>query len=79
MEMQTASWPSTYEQALISIVRTLPTERVVQILDYARYIQSQTTQHVDNHQMPGARTSHQSPSPVTLDLTNRLSGSIILQ
>ena len=42
MEMQTALHASAYEQALISIIRTLPVERVVQILDYAHYIQSQT-------------------------------------
>ena len=44
MGMQTALQPSIYEQALISIVRTLPVERLVQILDYARYIQSQTVE-----------------------------------
>ena len=42
MKVKTALQPSAYEQALISIVRTLPVERIVQILDYARYIQSQT-------------------------------------
>jgi len=42
MGMRTTLQPSVYEQALISIVRTLPVERVVQVLDYARYIQSQT-------------------------------------
>jgi len=42
MEKQTTSQPSLYEQALINIARKLPVERVVQILDYARYIQSQT-------------------------------------
>jgi len=42
MEIQPALQPSAYEQALISIVRTLPVEHVVQILDYARDIQSQT-------------------------------------
>ena len=31
----------SYEQALIRIVRALPVERVMQILDFARYIQSQ--------------------------------------
>jgi len=30
-----------YEQALVGIVQTLPVERAAQILDYARYIQSQ--------------------------------------
>jgi hypothetical protein len=44
MKVKTASKPSAYEQALISIVRTLPVERIVQILDYARYIQSQTVE-----------------------------------
>lgn len=33
---------SSYEEILTGIVRALPAERVVQILDYARYIQSQT-------------------------------------
>jgi hypothetical protein len=42
VKMKTALRPSAYEQALINIVRTLPVERIVQILDYARYIQSQT-------------------------------------
>jgi hypothetical protein len=44
MKVKTALQPSAYEQALISIVRTLPVERIVQILDYARYIQSQTVE-----------------------------------
>ena len=42
MKVKTALQSSAYEQALINIVRTLPVERVVQILDYARYVQSQT-------------------------------------
>ena len=42
MEARTAVQSSAYEQTLISIVRALPIERVVQIIDYARYIQSQT-------------------------------------
>lgn len=44
MGTQTAFQPSAYEQELISIVRALPVERVVQILDYAHYIQSQTVE-----------------------------------
>ncbi len=39
--MQATLQPSAYEQSLIRIIRTLPVERVIQILDYARYIQSQ--------------------------------------
>ncbi len=42
MEKQITAQPSTYEEALISIVRGMPMKRVRQILDYARYIQSQT-------------------------------------
>ncbi len=44
MESQTPQQSSAYEQALMSIVHTLPIERIVQILDYARYIQMQATQ-----------------------------------
>ena len=44
MAIKTALQPSAYEQALISIVRKLPVERIVQILDYARFIQSQTVE-----------------------------------
>jgi hypothetical protein len=44
---QTTLQPSIYEQALISIVRTLPIERIVQVLDYARYIKSQTMEDFD--------------------------------
>lgn len=32
---------STYERVLMQIVRTLPEERIIQILDYARYVQGQ--------------------------------------
>ncbi len=44
MGTQTTTQPSVYERALVSIVRTLPVERIVQGLDYARYIKSQTTE-----------------------------------
>jgi len=39
--METTLHLSSYEEILMGIVRALPAERVVQILDYARYIQSQ--------------------------------------
>jgi ribosomal-protein-alanine N-acetyltransferase len=42
--MKTAQRASAHEQALLRIVRTLPLERVVQILDYARYIESQAVE-----------------------------------
>jgi hypothetical protein len=43
MESQATS-QSAYEQALLSIVHTLPVERVLQILDYARYVQMQANE-----------------------------------
>ena len=42
MGMKTVLQPSVYERALVNIVRTLPIERIVQVLDYARYVKSQT-------------------------------------
>lgn len=42
MATPTASQSSAYEEAFLRIVRSLPVERVVQLLDYARYVQSQT-------------------------------------
>ncbi len=39
--MQATLQPSIHEQTLLNIVRTLPTERMVQLLDYARYIKAQ--------------------------------------
>ncbi len=47
METQTTLQSSAYEQALISIVRALPIERVLQVLDYARYIQSQVMEDLN--------------------------------
>jgi hypothetical protein len=44
METQTALQQSAYKQALINILKTLPVERVAQIVDYARYIQSQASE-----------------------------------
>ncbi|MEZ4730738.1 MAG: hypothetical protein R3E79_26730 [Caldilineaceae bacterium] len=41
MAVQTALDISAYERALMQIVRTLPAERIIQILDYARYVQEQ--------------------------------------
>lgn len=39
--MPAMNTPITYEQTLINILRTLPIERMAQVLDYARYIQAQ--------------------------------------
>jgi len=40
--METTLQLFAYEEILMNIVRSLPAERVIQILDYARYIQSQS-------------------------------------
>lgn len=42
MTVQTLSEESTYEQTLLSIVRTLPTERLRQVVQFARFLQVQT-------------------------------------
>lgn len=42
MTVQTFSDASTYEQALLSIARTLPAEGVLQVLQFARFLQVQT-------------------------------------
>jgi len=34
--------PTTYEKKLLRIISSLPVERTIQILDFARYIQEQT-------------------------------------
>jgi len=39
--METSLQLSAYEEILIGIVRSLPAERLLEILDYARYIQYQ--------------------------------------
>lgn len=43
MEMQTTSQIKVYEQKLIGILRKLPPERVFQVIDFARFIESRTT------------------------------------
>ncbi|MBK6431901.1 MAG: hypothetical protein WAW03_04005 [Anaerolineae bacterium] len=42
MTLQTILETATYEQALVSIIHTLPAERIRQIVDYARFVQTQT-------------------------------------
>ena len=42
MASQATSKTETCEETLISIVRALPPERVSQVVDFARFIQSQT-------------------------------------
>jgi len=45
--METSLQLSAYEEMLIGIVRALPAERVVQILNYARCIQSQSGKFIN--------------------------------
>ena len=42
MTLQTISETTAYEQALIDIIQTLPVERIRQVVDYARFVQTQT-------------------------------------
>lgn len=44
---------TSYEQELIRIIHTLPVERIAQVIDFARYIESQTHEDfisLDNEQ-----------------------------
>ena len=43
METQTVSKPVTSEQKLIGIIRRLPPERVSQVIDFAQFLEFQTT------------------------------------
>jgi len=43
MEIQSTIQPSAYEQTIISIVRTLPVERVLQIVEFTRFHEWQET------------------------------------
>ncbi len=45
--METSLRPSAYEEILIGIARSLPADRLLQVLDYARYIQSQCFEITD--------------------------------
>lgn len=42
MTVQTISDESTYEQTLLSIARTLPAERLRQVVQFARFLQVQS-------------------------------------
>ena len=41
MEMQTVFQPSTYEQTVIGIMRRLPPEHVLQLVDFAQFLEFQ--------------------------------------
>ncbi len=43
MTIQTASETTTYEQAIVHIVRRLPRERAAQVLEFARFIAAETS------------------------------------
>jgi hypothetical protein len=47
MENQTAFQSSAYEQTVINIIRKLPPERVLQLVDFARFLEFQIVQKSD--------------------------------
>ena len=42
--MQTTFQSSAYEQTVINIIRKLPTERILQLIDFARFLEFQIVQ-----------------------------------
>ena len=42
MKMQTAFQISVYEQTVINIIRNLPPERILQLIDFARFLEFQS-------------------------------------
>ncbi|MDI6793990.1 MAG: hypothetical protein QME81_14190 [bacterium] len=47
MERQTVFQSSTYEQRVIGIMRRLPLERALQLVDFARFLESELTKKND--------------------------------
>lgn len=47
MEMQALSQTSAQEQAVIRIIRKLPAERIMQLVDFARFLEFETTKRHD--------------------------------
>jgi antitoxin (DNA-binding transcriptional repressor) of toxin-antitoxin stability system len=47
MEMQATGQPSAYEQTVLTIMRRLPPERVLQLVDFARFLEFQMTERYD--------------------------------
>lgn len=48
MTTQSARQPAALELALIDVVRTLPSRRVLQVLDFARWLQTQLAPDEDH-------------------------------
>ncbi len=48
MTTQSAQQPASLELALIDVVRTLPSRRVLQVLDFARWLQTQLAPEEDH-------------------------------
>ena len=46
--MQATGQPSVYEQTVLTIMRRLPPERVLQLVDFARFLEFQTTERCDD-------------------------------
>jgi hypothetical protein len=57
MTTQSARQPAALELALIDVVRTLPSRRVLQVLDFARWLQTQLTSDEDHAAMEQDDTS----------------------
>ena len=51
--MQTTLQVTTYEQTLVGIARALPPERVVQLVDFARFLQVQQVKARDQDALAG--------------------------
>lgn len=45
--MQTTAQPSAHEQTVVSIMRKLPPERILELVDFARFLELQSTKGYD--------------------------------
>ena len=48
--MTTTSQSSQHEQTMVNIMRRLPRERQVELLDFARFLEFQTAAHAETHE-----------------------------
>ncbi len=49
IEMQTTTQPSAYEQTVVNIMRKLPPERILELVDFARFLEIQSAKSTDEH------------------------------
>jgi len=57
--MATAEFPVLYEQTLLSIARTLPPESALELIDFARFLQTQSQNDQDRWDQLFARPEAQ--------------------